>query len=79
MGELAADGCTIMLDGKILKIDNAENGGQIRIHSANGMLCLQREVVAAHTEIGLHALPAGFYVVTLTTGGKTHTSKIILK
>lgn len=79
VGELAADGSTIMLDGKILKIDNADNDSEIRVHSANGMLCLQREVGAGHTEIGLHALPAGFYVVTLTTGGKTLTSKIILK
>ena len=79
VGELAADGCSISLDGKVLRIGNTENGGEIRVHSANGMLCLQREVGADHTEIGLHALPAGFYVVTLTTGGKTLTSKIILK
>lgn len=79
LGELTTDGCSITLDGKVLRIGNTENGGEIRVHSANGMLCLQREVGAGHTEIGLHALPAGFYVVTLTTGGKTLTSKIILK
>lgn len=79
LGELTTDGCSITLDGKVLRIGNTENGGEIRVHSANGMLCLQREVGAGHTEIGLHALPAGFYVVTLTTGGRTLTSKIILK
>ena len=65
LGELTTDGCSITLDGKVLRIGNTENGGEIRVHSANGMLCLQREVGAGHTEIGLHALPAGFYVVTL--------------
>lgn len=79
VGDLPADGCSISLDGKILRIDNADNGSRIRIHSANGMLCLQRTSATDHMEISLHALPAGFYVVSLTSGGKTHISKIILK
>ena len=79
VAELPADICFVRLDGKILRIDNADSGSMVGIYSANGILCLQQIAMTDHMGIRLDALPDGFYFVRLTAGGKPYTSKIILK